>query len=229
MAFEIEKKFKVLDYDAVYGLLKKEFQQLGTFVKAGFWWTNKCDALASVLESGSYFIPKKEIQTINHLAEIKIPEENFQYLRLRIVNNNQYFITLKNKSLVNKVEQNVEYEYECEKGIFKNIVNFLSQNFSIFYYNVKNTVLFQSKDVLIELSTFNDLEDPYLEIEVVGENQEKLASKLEEALCCFDRYPMKEEPESYHQLSKKENLVALKNKKWKDYSKEALSKLQNMI
>ncbi len=229
MSFEIEKKFKVLNYDSVTSLLENEFKKVGTSVKMGFWWTENDDPWCPVISDSVHKISKKNIEIINKLTELKIPEEDFQFIRLRILDNSKYIVTLKNKTLVNRIEQNVEYEYECEEETFRTIAKFLSEGFCIFYYNVKTTTLFTDNDVNIELSKFNDLKNPYLEVEVTGNNKENLEKRLDEILKHFAEYPITEEPENYNKLSRIENAHALENKKLKDYSKEALKQLQEII
>lgn len=229
MSFEIEKKFKVLNHDSAAKRLESEFKKIGTSVKMGFWWTENEDPWCLVTSDGTHKISKKNIETINKLTELKIPEEDFQFIRLRILDNEKYIVTLKNKAIVNNIEQNVEYEYECEEDVFRTIAKFLSEGFYIFYYNVKTTTLFTLKDVNIELSKFNDLKNSYLEVEVTGSDKTKLESRLDEILKLFDDYPIVEEPENYNKLSRNENARTLENKKLKDYSKEALKLLQETI
>lgn len=229
MSFEIEKKFKVLNHDSATKRLESEFKKIGTSVKMGFWWTENEDPWCLVTSDGTHKISKKNIETINKLTELKIPEEDFQFIRLRILDNEKYIVTLKNKAIVNNIEQNVEYEYECEEDVFRTIAKFLSEGFYIFYYNVKTTTLFTLKDVNIELSKFNDLKNSYLEVEVTGSDKTKLESRLDEILKLFDDYPIVEEPENYNKLSRNENARTLENKKLKDYSKEALKLLQETI
>ncbi len=229
MSFEIEKKFKVLNHDLVANRLENEFKKIGTSVKMGFWWTENEDPWCLVTSDGTHKISKKNIETINKLTELKIPEEDFQFIRLRILDNKKFVITLKNKAIVNRIEQNVEYEYECEEDVFRAIAKFLSEGFYIFYYNVKTTTLFTLNDVNIELSKFNDLKNSYLEIEVTGNDKVKLEKRLDEILNLFADYPIVEEPENYNKLSRNENARTLENKKLKDYSKEALKQLQETI
>ena len=136
MSFEIEKKFKVLNYDSVANLLENEFKKINTSVKMGFWWTENEDPWCPVISDGTHKISKKNIEIINKLTELKIPEEDFQFIRLRILDNQKYVVTLKNKTLVNRIEQNIEYEYECEEETFRSIAKFLSEGFYIFYYSI---------------------------------------------------------------------------------------------
>lgn len=229
MSFEIEKKFKVLNHDLTANRLENEFKKIGTSVKTGFWWTENEEPWRLVISDGAHKISKKNIETINKLTELKIPEEDFQFIRLRILDNKKYVITLKNKAIVNRVEQNVEYEYECEEDVFRTVAKFLSEGFYIFYYNVKTTVLFTLNDVNIELSKFNDLKNSYLEIEVTGNDKAKLEKRLDEILGAFADYPIVEEPENYNKLSRNENMRVLENKKLKDYSNEALKQLQKTL
>lgn len=229
MSFEIEKKFKVLNHDLTANRLENEFKKIGTSVKVGFWWTENEAPWCPVTSDGTHKISKKNIETINKLTELKIPEEDFQFIRLRILDNKKYVITLKNKAIVNRIEQNIEYEYECEEDVFRTIAKFLSEGFYIFYYNVKTTTLFTLNDAKIELSKFNDLKNSYLEIEVTGNDKAKLENRLDEILKLFENYPIVEEPENYNKLSRNENMRTLENKKLKDYSKEALKQLQKTL
>lgn len=227
MSFEIEKKYCVLNYDLVKQLLDSEFGKSKRIVKAGYWWTECADPSTPVTEVVKHKIQEKNIALINGIAEIKIPETDYQYARIRVVNNSSYVLTVKNKSMQNGIEQNVEYEYEIDSTTVNEVINFLSQGFYIFYYNVKDTLLYTSGDLSIELSKFNDLTHAYLEVELTGKNQKELNEKLNDALSSFNHYPIKEELLSYNQLSKNENQISLRNKKLRDYSKEALNSLRN--
>ena len=68
-----------------------------------------------------------------------------------------------------------------------------------------------------------------MEVEVTGNNKESLEKRLDETLKRFAEYPIVEEPENYNKLSRIENAHTLENKKLKDYSKEALKQLQEII
>ncbi|HBD92607.1 MAG: hypothetical protein A2015_15895 [Spirochaetes bacterium GWF1_31_7] len=229
MSFEIEKKYCVLNYDLTKQLLDTKYGKHTRSVKAGYWWTEVSESLTPVLEVETHKIQKKNIEHINALAEIKIPEVDYQYARIRVLNNETYVFTVKNKSLVAGIEQNTEYEYELDKETIIEILKFLSKELYIFYYNIKDTLLYTAGDVSIELSTFNDLKNAYLEIEVLGNDQEALTDTLNEVLKEFVHYPIREELLSYNQLSKNENSIALRTKKTRDYSKEALKKLKDSI
>lgn len=229
MSFEIEKKFAVLNYDLTLQLLTNDFGKPSSIVKAGYWWTEASDPSQSVLEPLTHRIQKKNIEMINQLAEIKIPPMDYEYVRIRVLNNASYVLTVKNKTLVNGIEQNVEYEYDIDKETVLILLNFLSQGFYVFYYNIKDTKLFQDGETAIEISQFNDLRYAYMEIEVTGDDKDALTEKLEKALLKFDHYPIKEESTSYNQLSKQENAIALRNKKLRDYSKDATKKLKDSL
>lgn len=225
MSYEIEKKFSVVDYDTVKKMLDTTYGQPKREVKAGYWWSEVADPSALLLELQEHKIQKKNVETLNAIAEVKIDLQDFQYVRIRVVNNEQFVMTLKNKALANGIEQNIEYEYELDQATAREVVRFLSQGFYIFYYNSKDTLIYTSGDARIELSKISDLSNAYLEIEVSGSDKKKLNDDLVEFLKNFDRYPIKEETLGYNQLSKMENASTLKNKKVKDYSRDALKQL----
>ena len=60
MSFEIEKKFKVLNYDSVTSLLENEFKKVGVSTKVGFWWTESDDSWGPVLSDSVHKISKKK-------------------------------------------------------------------------------------------------------------------------------------------------------------------------
>ena len=150
-------------------------------------------------------------------------------MRLRIVNNSRYTLAVKNKSLVNAIEHNIEYEYEITKEIAKELVNFLAQDFYVFHHNQKNTKQFIKENLDLTLSTFNDLKNAYLEVEVTGEDKNKLEIQLEEKLKEFSDYPLREEPRHFNQLSQIENASSLRNKKIRDYSQDAYKTLKSIL
>ena len=50
--------------------------------------------------------------------------------------NCQYVLTFKTKSLVNNTEENMEYEFDVDKEMFKRVLSYLEETSLVFYYNV---------------------------------------------------------------------------------------------
>jgi hypothetical protein len=126
------------------------------------------------------------------------------------------------KMLVNRIEQNTEYEFEIDQEKLDAFIEFFKNKLQIFYYNEKTSFEYKKGDLKIELSTFSDLENAYLEVELTGANQKILTERLTKELDRFADYQMKDEERSYAQLSSIENKDKLKNKKITQYSKDAL-------
>jgi hypothetical protein len=229
MGFEIEKKFLVGNYNDTLALLKKDFGKNSSKSKAGFWFASNYTGTEIMTDLPEPKFLKKELAMIRDIGEFEIPLQDFQFLRLRIINKDRYVITFKSKSIVNKIEQNIEYEYECKKNVFTRILNFLNEGSLIFYYNIKESLEFKSEEMSIELSKFNDLKDSYIEIEVTGDNENQLTAKLEKHLKNFEKYSLREEPKNYSELSYMENRKTLKNMKISQYSKEAVREINNKI
>ena len=139
MSFEIEKKFVVGCFSQTLSDLSNDFGAHKHSVKNGFWWCNNYNASDNILEVSSPKFYKKDIYAIKDITEALIPEEDFQYIRLRIIDGSQFLMTFKIKSLVNNVEKNSEYEFELEKDAFSRIIQYLKEIAQIFYYNVKET------------------------------------------------------------------------------------------
>ena len=229
MSFEIEKKFVVGCFSQTLNDLSNDFGAFKHSVKNGFWWCNNHSASDNVLDISAPKFFKKDIYAIKDITEALIPEEDFQYIRLRIIDGAQFFMTFKIKSLVNNVEKNSEHEFELEKDTFSRVIQYLKDIAQIFYYNVKETWEFNSSDVKIELSKISDLKEAYLEVEVTGDNDEKLTDSLNKKLISFEKYNIKEEPKSYLELFLRENNIALKNQKLSQYSKKAFTILSEYI
>ena len=213
----------------MFEAMKRDFGKYTIKSKSGFWFANNFDGMELVLDIDKPKFSKKGVCIIKDIGEFEIPEIDFQYIRLRIVNNEKFIITFKNKNIVNKIEQNTEYEFDTDSDTFSRIANYLKENNLIFYYNIKESYEFEKDDLKIELSKFNNLQNCYLEVELVGEEEEKLVKKLEFELGKFKIYNIKEEPRSYMELSKNENRVQFKNTRLSNYSKDAVKELDKIL
>jgi len=229
MGFEIEKKFLVGNHKETLELLKKDFGKETFKSKAGFWFASNLTGMELMTELPEPKFLKKELAMIKDIGEFEIPLQDFQFVRLRIINRDKFNITFKSKSLVNKIEQNVEYEFEIKKNVFSRILNFLNEGSLVFYYNIKETHEFKSNEMKIELSKLSDLKDSYIEVEVTGDDDKKLTEKLEKYLKKFEKYSLKEEPRNFSELSKFENRNSLKNMKLSQYSKDAIKEANRKI
>lgn len=229
MSFEIEKKYFVTNFDETLKRLKSDFGRFFISEKCGFWWTDNYEGSESILEVNRPVILRKDVELLKELGDFVLPEQDFQFLRLRVVNNKIFKVTFKTIVLVNNVEQNTEYEFEVELEEFKKIVRYLQERFHIFYYNTKKSWVFKQKFLRIELSRLNDLNNAYIEFEVKGNNKKLLTYKLNEAMKLFKDYTLLEESANYVELSRQENRVSLKSKKLKDYSNEGLDILQALL
>ncbi len=229
MAFEIEKKYSVLNFDETLSKLKSVYGEYKLDRKSGFWFCETKEDFINIVDFINPIFTKKSVAILRGITEINIPEQDFHYARLRVSNGSRYILTLKNKSLVNGIEQNVEYEYELPIDVFKRVFAFLKEEYYVYYYNIKESFVFTKGDLTIELSRFNDLKSAYIEVELVGEDQQKLTERLEKVLISFKEYNLREEPRSYRELSDKENAAALKNKRLETYSKEGVKSLTAII
>ena len=229
MSFEIEKKYIAGNFTDTFHQLVNDFNKYSHVKKQGFWWCNNYSGIESVLDVDSPKFFKKDVAMIKDIAEFIIPEQDFQYIRLRIHNEKTFIVTFKIKSLINKIEQNTEYEFEVDSGTFKRIFHYLSDTSLVFYYNIKESWEFKSQDYKIELSKFNDLKDAFVEIEVTGNNEKELHNKLNNFLNKVVDYKMKEEPRNYMELSRTENRNSLKNLKLSQYSRKAKGLLADYI
>ncbi len=231
MSLEIEKKFIIGNFTKTFEKLKKDFENYSHIVKHGFWWCNNYNGIENILNVTTPLFSKKEVAIIKDIFEIIIPDQEFQFIRLRININevNRFQLTFKIKSIVNKIEQNTEYEFDIYKNTFKRLVLFLQDTAFIFYYNIKESWEFINNNIKIELSKINDLKDSYLEIESVGNSEKELLNSVENALKDFSEYNIKEEPRSYLELSRNENKNTLKNLKLSQYSRKASTILQNFF
>lgn len=229
MSFEIEKKYFVSNFDETLKRLKSDFGRFFISEKCGFWWTDRYDGSEKILDVNRTIIQRKDVELLKELGDFVLPEQDFQFVRLRIVNNKIFKVTFKTKVLVNNIEQNTEYEFEVEPEDFKRIVKYLQERFHIFYYNIKKSWVFKQKFLRIELSKINDLNNAYIEFEVQGNNKKLLTYKLNEALKLFKDYTIIEESANYVELSRQENRVSLKNVKLDAYSKEGVEILNSLI
>ncbi len=229
MSFEIEKKFLLGNFDDIFKKLKIDFGNDKYSEKRGFWWCNNHSGSENMLDIQKTLILKKDIEVIKDIGEFNIPVRDYQYIRLRILNTKKYFITIKNKSLVNNIEENIEYEFIVDKEIFKRISMYLKDGAFIFYYNIKKTWEFLFDTVKIEVSKLNDLRESYMEVEVVGENENKLKEELNNFLKKLYSYELKEETKNYAELSHIENQDLLKKLKLLQYSTEGYKILYKLI
>jgi len=229
LSFEIEKKFLVNNYREVFNFFKKKYGEPTFIKKAGFWWCSNYEEDKNILEIDNPIILKKDVEVIKDLTEFIFPVQDYQFTRIRVIDKN-FYITFKNKSVVNKTEKNIEYEFEIERNTLKLVVDYLKDNALIFYYNIKETFEFHNNDIKIELSKFDVLKDYYIEIEVTGEKENILNNKLNEYLNKLEILPLlKEEARSYFELSMNENREKLKNIKLSTYSKNAIKNLINLM
>jgi len=229
MGFEIEKKFLVGSFDATLAMLEKDFGKPKFQSKCGFWFASNFTGFESMFELVEPQILKKDVLLIKEIGEFEIPVQDFRFLRLRIINNNKFQVTCKLKTLVNKIEQNVEYEFDIEKPVFERVFNYLSDKSFIFYYNIKDSYEFKSGNLTIEISKFSDLKDAYLEIELTGKKEEVLIINLKENLKKFKNYSLREEERSYAELSSIENRNILRSQKLSQYSKDAMKEIYNKL
>ncbi len=229
MALEIEKKFIVRNPEKTLQMLKDRFGDHELQTKAGFWWCSNYTGITQFITVTEPKIGRDIVTSVKDIAEFMINPEEFDYLRLRVVNNEKYIVTFKTKSLIKGTEQNVEYEYETEKERFMEILRYLEGAGFIFYSNIKKTLLFKEKDFSIEYSTFNDLKDPYIEVELVGKTENVLHLRLNKFLNVFKEYQIRPETRSYAEISSKENLPRLKQMKLSQYSAEAINDLKNIL
>lgn len=228
MNFEIEKKYCVNDFNSTLEALKRDFGKYKLKNKTGFWFANNFSGMETIIDIDNPKFFKKDVSVIKEIGEFELQEMDFQYARLRVVNNNKFVLTFKIKNLVNSIEQNTEYEYEIDYETFIRIANYLKEKALVFYYNIKESYEFTKDGLKIELSKFNDLKDAYIEVELTGNNEEELVKKLEKELTRFKDYSIKEETRSYMELSRFENRNNLKNVKLATYSKDAIRELTNI-
>ncbi len=226
---EIEKKYLVSNYDAALDILRKEYGKETVDHKAGFWFCTNGNPLTPVLEIAQSKFLQNDTEIIKTITEGVFPVQDYDFLRIRVKNHSHYFITFKNKALVDNIERNVEYEFEVDGDTLRRVITYLQENAFIFYYNIKTTMAFSKNEVNIELSKLSDLVGAYLEVEVTGNNEKTLTETLKESLKAFDGYPITEEPTSYVMLFHNENKLRLKNTKLRDYSKAAMGELMKLI
>ncbi len=233
MSFEIEKKFLVGDFDITFSDLKSDFGNYNTINKSSFWFAAYSgDEL--VLKKGEPIFLKKDVEMIRYITEFDIPIQDFSFLRLRIMNDTNYVMTLKLKSLVDGIEKNIEYEYELNKENFLRVVAFLKEKYYIFYYNIKKSYEFSynvnnENPLKIELSSINNLRDYYLEVELTGKNSENLIDELQKRLVKFSLYNLKEESRNYVELFFSENRDKFKFVKVSQYSKDGYRELESLV
>ncbi len=228
MSFEIEKKFLINNYKETFSFFKERYGEPNLIKKSGFWWCSNYDGEKNILEITEPKFLKKDVEIIKDLTEFLFVIQDYQFLRIRIIND-KYYLTLKNKNLVNKIEKNIEYEFEIDKESIKLVIDYLKDNAFIFYYNIKETFEFTNNDVKIEISKFNVLKDYYLEVEVTGKKEDILYNKLENYLKELKNLSLKEEERSYFELSIIENRQKLKNVKLSNFSKDSFKNLLNLI
>lgn len=229
MNLEIEKKFLVPDFNSTFTKLKHDFGNFTYSKKSGFWFCNNYEKNEKIINVTKPKISNKDIEVIKKIMEIQIPEVNFDFLRIRLTDEETKKITFKAKSLVNKTEQNIEYEFEVDKQKLSTIINYLKDKAFIFYYNIKETWQFKKNDIIIELSKITDLKDCYLEVETVGTSEESLHKKLNTFLSLLTDYKLKEETRNYVELFLLENNERLKQTNLALFSKDAFKILDKLM
>ncbi|MCG8570030.1 MAG: CYTH domain-containing protein [Spirochaetes bacterium] len=229
MNYEIEKKYLVGSFDDTLQKLQADYGDFYIDEKIGFWWTGNINGLEYLLEVKDFKVNKKDVEILKEMGDFYLQPQDFQYVRLRVFNREKFIITFKSKSLEDKIEQNIEYEFELTIEQFKNILSFLNEKMFVFYYNIKKSWVFQKDDVKIELSKFNDITDPYLEVEISGESKEKITTRLKQYLNLFSDYALKEEIRNYVEISRKENRNQLRNARISKYSKDAIKELNIIL
>ena len=233
MSFEIEKKFLVGDFETTLSDLKRDFGDYLIENKANFWFASYNGDVLLLNKEEPIFL-KKDVEMIRYITEFDIPIQDFSFLRLRIINDNKYVITLKLKNIVNGIEKNVEYEYELSRDKLLRMIIFLKEKYFIFYYNIKKSYEFtfvygKGCPLKVELSSINNLKDHYLEVELIGENSESLIKELKTRLIKFSFYNLKEENRNYVDLFLSENREKLKFTKVFNYSKEGYKELDTLL
>jgi len=229
MALEIEKKYLVMNFKDTLEKLKADFGQFKKVRKEGFWWCDSHNTIEKILNVKEPKLSRKMSAVLKNIGEFHLSDEEFQFVRLRVNNSEKKVITFKNKSLINNTEQNVEYEFVTDDEKFKNITNYLKENASIFYYNIKDSWVFEKNDVKIEISELNDLRDTYLEVETVGTSEKDLHDKLNKFLIMMTDYKLKEETRNYVELFFHENHEKLKSLTLGQYSREGFKLLQKYL
>ncbi len=230
MSLEVEKKFIVKNFEETLKNLIDRYGKYSFHNKSGFWFCSNLIGSENILDIQETRILKKDVDVIKDIGEFAIPVQDFQYVRLRIYDKKKYILTFKNKSMLNNIEQNTEYEFDIDSDIFKRVVFYLKETALIFYYNIKKTYEFKlDSNTKIELSKFNDLKDTYIEIETVGEEEKELFSKIDKVTHDLNNLELREEPRSYVALSRSENAMSLKRVKLQQYSKNAYKCIQDYL
>lgn len=229
MNYEIEKKYHVPNHDLVKEELDKEYGESKLITKAGFWWCNNYKEFENVMDITRPQFLKKHVEALKSIGEFNLEVQDYQYARIRIFDYDRYVLTFKIKQLVNKVEQNIEYEFETDKSTINRIFSYLLDTSMVFFYNIKKTYTYKSGNFSIELSHFNDLRDAYMEVETTGQDKDALVGKLDKFLEDFKKYHLNEELKSYHALSLEENKKKLERTKLSNYSREAVINLRKYI
>jgi len=229
MNLEIEKKFSVPDFKTTFEKLKKDFGKYDHTKKEGFWWCNNYNSINKILNIEKPAIIKKDVIIIKSIGELNLPDDSYDYIRLRISGNNLKKITFKNKSLVNNTEQNLEYEFDIDDEKFKKVVSYLKEKAFIFYCNTKETWEFKKNDIKIQLSKISDLKDSYIEVETTGSTEKILHDKLNKFLIMITDYKLKEEIKNYVELYFHENSEKLKTSTLGRYSRDAYKILEKYL
>jgi len=229
MNLEIEKKFSVPDFKITLEKLKNDFGNFTLTRKDGFWWCNNYNSLNKILSVEKPLINKKDVIIIKNIGEFYLPDDNYDYIRLRINEKKLRKITFKNKSMVNNTEQNLEYEFDVDDEKFKKISSYLKEKALIFYCNTKETWEFQKNDIKVQLSKISDLKDSYIEIETTGNTEKTLHDKLNKFLTMITDYKLKEEIKNYVELYFHENNEKLKALTLGQYSREAYKMLEKYL
>lgn len=229
MNLEIEKKFSVPDFKSTLEKLKKDFGNYNHSKKEGFWWCNNYNSISKILNVNNPRINKKDVMIIKNIGEFHLPDDDYDYIRIRFNNKGKRIITFKNKSLVNNTEQNLEYEFEVDEEKFKKIISYLKDKAFIFYYNTKEIWEFKKNDIKIQLSKLSDLKDCFIEIETIGNTEKILHDKLNKFLIMITDYKLKVENKNYVELFFAENSEKLKSLTLGQYSREAYKILEKYL
>jgi adenylate cyclase class IV len=219
---EIEKKYSIANHEPLLKRLEDSFKLVSFEKKTGFWWCDSYQGHTDLLSAIEPSISRKSVDTIGRIADLAVPSRDFQYVRLRLVNNSLFRITFKTKEMVGTIERNTEFEEEIEAATTDRVCDWLQGNAFIFYYNSKSTWTFHENGINYQLSTLSDLKNAFLEIETIGENEQDLLASIEEAARNFSHEGLSEELRNYAALSSVENNRSLKHMTLSAYTRQAM-------
>lgn len=114
-----------------------------------------------------------------------LKESKQALFRLRTINQNIYEVTIKDKIIKHGIEQSKEESFQID-----NVATFLAFTqkigLEIILKKQKHSLVFQDKDILIELNHVQGLGN-FLEIEVLNHDKTKLTSAQKKILETFDK------------------------------------------